>query len=55
MRLHVVGSGSAGNAYILSAGDSILLLEAGMPLESYLPEPTTWRRIRIRPPGLLHP
>ena len=38
MRLHVIGSGSAGNAYVLYAGDSILLLEAGMPPETYLPE-----------------
>lgn len=48
MRLHVVGSGSAGNAYILRAGDSVLLLEAGMPLESYLPELARrgdWNRI----------
>lgn len=33
MRIRVIGSGSAGNAYIVSAGGSSILLDAGVPFE----------------------
>ena len=32
MVLHVIGTGSGGNAYLLKDGDNALLLDAGLPL-----------------------
>lgn len=38
MRLQVIGTGSAGNAYRLAAGDSALLLDAGLPARRIIRE-----------------
>lgn len=36
MKLHVLGSNSAGNGYILEANDTALLIECGMPFKTVL-------------------
>ena len=36
MELHVIGTGSSGNAYILRAGEHALLLDAGLPIKTIM-------------------
>lgn len=46
MELLVLGTGSSGNAYLLQAGGSALLLEAGLPIRQIVRSIPDWRRVR---------
>ena len=45
MTLHVIGTGSAGNCYVLDAEDSILLLDAGLPLPQIRQGVREWKSV----------
>ena len=45
MELQVIGTGSSGNAYILSAGKHALLLDAGLPIRAILRE-VDWKALQ---------
>lgn len=45
MELLVIGTGSSGNAYLLQAGSSALLLDAGLPIRQIVRAVPDWRRI----------
>lgn len=46
MELFVLGTGSSGNAYLLQAGSSALLLEAGLPIRQIVRSTPDWQRVR---------
>ncbi len=45
MELHVIGTGSSGNAYLLKAGDSALLLDAGLPIKQIVRAVPDWKQL----------
>lgn len=45
MELQVIGTGSSGNAYVLRAGASALLLEAGLPIKQLERAIPDWTRL----------
>ncbi len=46
MELLVLGTGSSGNAYLLQAGGSALLLEAGLPIRQIIRSIPDWRLVK---------
>jgi phosphoribosyl 1,2-cyclic phosphodiesterase len=42
MNLHVISTGSAGNAYILTAGNSVLILDAGVSIKEIVRAVPDW-------------
>lgn len=45
MELQVIGTGSSGNAYVLRAGGSALLLDAGLPIRQLMRAIPDWRNL----------
>lgn len=45
MELLVIGTGSSGNAYLLQAGNSAILLDAGLPIRQIVRAVPDWRRV----------
>lgn len=45
MELQVIGTGSSGNAYVLRAGGSALLLDAGLPIRQLMRAIPDWRSL----------
>lgn len=45
MELQVISTGSKGNAYVLRAGDSALLLDAGVPIKKIVRSVPDWKRL----------
>lgn len=45
MELQVISTGSKGNAYVLRAGDSALLLDAGVPIRQIIRAVPDWERL----------
>lgn len=45
MKLHVLGTGSSGNAYALHAGGSVLLLDAGLPVRQIIRAVPDWQSV----------
>lgn len=43
MELQVIGTGSSGNAYVLRAGGSALLLDAGLPIRQLIRAVSDWK------------
>ena len=46
MKLKVIGTGSGGNAYLLNAGRSSLLLDAGLPLRKIIRAVPDWKSLQ---------
>ncbi len=45
MNLHVIGTGSSGNAYLLDAGQSSILLDAGFPIKKIIRSVPDWQKL----------
>jgi phosphoribosyl 1,2-cyclic phosphodiesterase len=45
MRLQVISTGSQGNCYILTAGNSVLILDAGVPIKEIIRTVPDWPKV----------